>query len=146
MRGHKERRAGNRGACARARADRECYGTVVGVSRTAGLPRCLWLLARCAGAAARLRWSGDGALRQVCTGVLILPYTPAEGTVRYTVRSLQVQPGAQVSASALVLRLRQQRAARAAARKAPDALERKTVALDGDHVQRARAVRLDGQG
>ena len=73
-------------------------------------------------------------------------YTPAEGTVRYTVRSLQpagtVQPGAQVSASALVLRLRQQRAARAAAREAPDALERKTVALDGDHVQRARAVRL----
>jgi len=47
-----------------------------------------------------------------------------------------------VSASALVLRLRQQRAARAAAREAPDALERKTVALDGDHVQRARAVRL----
>ena len=51
-----------------------------------------------------------------------------------------------MSASALVLRLRQhmrkQRAARAAARKAPDALERKTVALDGDHVQRARAVRL----
>ena len=47
-----------------------------------------------------------------------------------------------MSASALVLRLRQQRAARAAAREAPDALERKTVALDGDHVQRARAVRL----
>ena len=51
-----------------------------------------------------------------------------------------------MSASALVLRLRQhmrkQRAARATARKAPDALERKTVALDGDHVQRARAVRL----
>ena len=47
-----------------------------------------------------------------------------------------------MSASALVLRLRQQRAARAAARKAPDALERKTVALDGDHVQRARAVGL----
>ena len=89
---------------------------------------------------ARLRWSGDTvhySTRQVYSS-----YTPAEGTVRYTVRSLQVQPGAQVSASALVLRLRQQRAARAAAREAPDALERKTVALDGDHVQRARAVRL----
>ena len=75
---------------------------------------------------------------------MYLSYTPAAGTVRYTVRSLQ--PGAQVSASALVLKLcqhmRKQRAARAAARKAPDALERKTVALDGDHVQRARAVRL----
>ena len=68
------------------------------------------------------------------------------GPVRYS--TIATTPGAQVSASALVvvLRLRKQRAARAAARKAPDALERKTVALDGDHVQRARAVGLDGQG
>jgi hypothetical protein len=35
-------------------------------------------------------------------------------------------------------------AARAAARKAPNALECKTIALDGNHVQRARAVGLDG--
>ena len=118
-----------------ARADRESLG----VSRTAPLSvaRCLGPLARCA---AEMVWKW-------CTMAGIYSsYTPAEGTVRYTVRSLQpagtVQPGAQVSASALVLRLRQQRAARAAAREAPDALERKTVALDGDHVQRARAVRL----
>ena len=88
-------------------------------------------------------------LRCLGLGVLVLifntrlPGCRGYGTVHSTIA---IQPGAQVSASALVLRLcqhmRKQRAARAAARKAPDALERKTVALDGDHVQRARAVGL----
>lgn len=63
-------------------------------------------------------------------------YTPAAGTVRST-----TEYAGQPSCSGCASR---ELHAPLRAEKAPDALERKTVALDGDHVQRARTVGLDG--